>query len=186
MAIPPTDVPSVVVIDPAVRNRFVPQVLECAHERAPAAQLVAYTSDFSPEFLETALEVRLRAYFLKGPVHETLLPSCVELIGSSDLIIVDGSFRDWFESEPWRLRFEAAPPSSRALSVQEEVILRLLADGLFDSDIARQLSVKETTVRTHISRIEEKLEARHRAHAIAIAIRRGLIDPMALAASAVL
>jgi DNA-binding NarL/FixJ family response regulator len=72
-------------------------------------------------------------------------------------------------------------PSGPQLSARETEVLKLLAEGLGVAAIARQLYVSESTAKTHISRIYEKLGAANRAQAIMIAIRSGVLgsdDPL--------
>jgi DNA-binding NarL/FixJ family response regulator len=71
-------------------------------------------------------------------------------------------------------------PTGPQLSARESEVLRLLADGLGVAAISRQLFVSESTAKTHISKIYEKLGAANRAQAIMIAIRSGLLsdDPI--------
>jgi DNA-binding NarL/FixJ family response regulator len=70
-------------------------------------------------------------------------------------------------------------PTGPQLSSRESEVLRLLAEGLGVAAIARQLFVSESTAKTHISKIYEKLGAANRAQAIMIAMRAGLLgqDP---------
>jgi DNA-binding NarL/FixJ family response regulator len=67
-------------------------------------------------------------------------------------------------------------PSTPRLTARETEVVRLLADGLGVAAIARKLFVSESTAKTHISRIYEKLGAANRAQAITIAIRSGVLD----------
>ena len=67
-------------------------------------------------------------------------------------------------------------PTGPQLSPRENEVLRLLAEGLGVSAIARQLFVSESTAKTHISKIYEKLGAANRAQAIMQAIRSGLLS----------
>ena len=66
-------------------------------------------------------------------------------------------------------------PTGPQLSPRESEVLTLLADGLGVAAIARQLFVSESTAKTHISKIYEKLGAANRAQAISIAMRSGLL-----------
>jgi DNA-binding NarL/FixJ family response regulator len=61
------------------------------------------------------------------------------------------------------------------LSEREMEVLRRIAEGDRNRDIAEQLAISEQTVKAHVVRIMDKLEARDRTQAVAIAIRRGLI-----------
>ena len=67
-------------------------------------------------------------------------------------------------------------PTGPQLSPREAEVLRLLADGHGVASIARQLFVSESTAKTHISKIYEKLGAANRAQAIMNAIRAGLLS----------
>jgi DNA-binding NarL/FixJ family response regulator len=67
-------------------------------------------------------------------------------------------------------------PSGPQLSARESEVLKLLAEGLGVAAISRQLFVSESTAKTHISKIYEKLGAANRAQAIMIAIRSGLLS----------
>jgi len=67
-------------------------------------------------------------------------------------------------------------PTGPQLSARESEVLKLLAEGLGVAAISRQLFVSESTAKTHISKIYEKLGAANRAQAIMIAIRSGLLS----------
>ena len=61
------------------------------------------------------------------------------------------------------------------LSTREREVLRLLADGLLISQIARELSASESTTKTHVGNIYDKLGASNRAQAVKAGIRLGLL-----------
>jgi DNA-binding CsgD family transcriptional regulator len=67
-------------------------------------------------------------------------------------------------------------PAAR-LSPRERQVLDLIAAGADRQEIAQELTISAATVRTHVRNILRKLNARNRAHAIALAIRYGLLDP---------
>lgn len=69
----------------------------------------------------------------------------------------------------------AASPVSEVLTRKEIQVMRLVAEGLSNDDIAERLFVAETTVRTHLRNINVKLDARNRMEAIAVARKAGLI-----------
>jgi two-component system nitrate/nitrite response regulator NarL len=62
------------------------------------------------------------------------------------------------------------------LSAREQEVLRLTADGLSGPDIARQLHLSPTTVKSYLQNVYEKLGVSDRAAAVAAAMRRGLLD----------
>lgn len=69
-----------------------------------------------------------------------------------------------------------APITDSTLTVRELEVLRLLADGLRNKEMARTLSVSENTIKTHLANIYEKLQVGRRTEALAVARRQGLID----------
>jgi DNA-binding CsgD family transcriptional regulator len=62
----------------------------------------------------------------------------------------------------------------RALTARELEVLALIADGYSTKEIARELWITEETVRTHVRRLLDRLNARTRAHAVAIAYENRL------------
>jgi PAS domain S-box-containing protein len=68
------------------------------------------------------------------------------------------------------------PFAQSNLSEQESSVLRLAARGHTDKEIAQRMGVSEKTIDTYWSRIRNKLDARNRTHAVAIAFRRALHD----------
>ncbi|GAA1920516.1 response regulator [Nocardioides hwasunensis] len=73
----------------------------------------------------------------------------------------------------------ATTPAAPRLSGREEEVLVLLADGLGTGDIARRLYLSESTAKTHITHIYQKLGAANRAQALVTAMRMGMLDHQA-------
>jgi len=79
-------------------------------------------------------------------------------------------------------RFTPPPPSSAGstladLTEREREILRLIATGLSNAELARQLHLGETTVKTHVSSMFRKLGVRDRVQAVIAAYDTGLVQP---------
>jgi DNA-binding NarL/FixJ family response regulator len=70
----------------------------------------------------------------------------------------------------------AAHITDDALSARELNVLQRVAAGNSNREVARQLAVSEDTVKSHMKNILSKLSARDRTHAVAIAVKRGIID----------
>jgi DNA-binding CsgD family transcriptional regulator len=83
----------------------------------------------------------------------------------------------WPEDELGPMEERTVRPRPRPLSAREREILTLIADGLSLAEIAERLTISLATVRTHTANAYRKLGARNRPHAVALALRLGLIEP---------
>jgi DNA-binding NarL/FixJ family response regulator len=72
----------------------------------------------------------------------------------------------------------ATSPATPRLSTREDEVLNLLAEGLGTSEIAGRLFMSESTAKTHITHIYQKLGAANRAQALVTAMRLGLLDTL--------
>ena len=70
----------------------------------------------------------------------------------------------------------AVTDSLPALTRREREVLRLLADGLSNEEIGKQLFISPETVRTHVRKAMDKLDADTRTQAVATALRQSLIS----------
>jgi len=73
---------------------------------------------------------------------------------------------------------QAAPqqPPGQEPTPREIEVLQLISDGLVNREIGVRLFLSEETVKSHVRHLLAKLQARSRAHAVAVGFRRGLID----------
>ena len=68
-------------------------------------------------------------------------------------------------------RREPPPPAINTLTTREMDVFRLIAAGLSNAEIGRELHISDTTVKTHVTRLLQKLQVRDRAQAIVMAYR---------------
>lgn len=82
-----------------------------------------------------------------------------------------------FRERSAQVEHRASPPRAlEQLTARELEILGLMADGLFNREISERLWLAEETVKTHVHHVLTKLGARSRAHAVAIALRSGVLE----------
>lgn len=129
--------------------------------------IVVLTMYAGDEQLFEALEAGASAFVAKDA------PSDDVVAAARHSIVAPRSFAASNLAEAMRRRMA---PSGPQLSPRESEVLRLLSEGLGVAAIARQLFVSESTAKTHISKIYEKLGAANRAQAIMNAIRAGLLS----------
>lgn len=82
---------------------------------------------------------------------------------------------DWPGNELEEMQPAAEPGRRGPLSLRQVEVLRMVAIGASASEIANELWISEATVRTHVKNILERLGAKNRAHAVALAMDRGLL-----------
>lgn len=129
--------------------------------------LVVLTMYAGDQQLFAAMEAGASAFVAKdAPADDVIAAARHSLV--SPLSFTAGSLAD-----AMRRRMNASDPQ---LSSREAEVLELLAEGLSVARIARHLYVSESTAKTHISKIYEKLGAANRAQALMAAIRAGLIS----------
>jgi DNA-binding NarL/FixJ family response regulator len=127
------------------------------------------------EHVYDALDAGASGFLLKDVTAEKLFDA-VRVVAAGDALIAPAITR--------RLIAEFArrrpPPPARlaslaALTPRETDVLRLIAEGLANAEIAARLTIGEQTVKTHVSRIFAKLDLRDRAQAVAAAYETGIV-----------
>ena len=129
----------------------------------PDARIIVLTTYTGDAQVLRALRAGARAYILKGHVHRELLETIRTVHAGRKRIPPD-------------IATELAEHATEdELSPREIEVLRLIASGNSNKEIADQLSIGETTVKSHVTNILSKLSANDRAHAVTIGLRRGII-----------
>ncbi len=127
----------------------------------PVLVLTAYASD---EQIDAVLRAGARGYLLKGAALEEIARA-IRAVARGDRYL-----------DPRIASRAAALAHAPRLSPRERDVLRLLADGNSNKEIAGALRVTERTVKFHVTSIFNKLGAENRAQAVTLAHQRGLIS----------
>ncbi|MFI0943024.1 response regulator [Streptomyces sp. NPDC021020] len=151
-------------------------------EGAAPRVLILTTFDLD-SYVYDALCAGASGFLLKDVTAERLFEA-VRVVAAGEALLAPGVTRRLI-AEFARLRPAAAPdsPAARpsaelsALTPRETQVLRLVAQGLSNAEIAAQLTVTEETVKTHVSRILAKLGLRDRTQAVVTAYETGLVTP---------
>jgi DNA-binding NarL/FixJ family response regulator len=138
--------------------------------------LVLTTFDLD-EYVYDALSAGASGFLLKDVTAEALFDA-VRLVAAGDALLAPSITRRLIdEFARLRPRMAAAPGALRALTPRESEVLRLVAEGLSNTEIAERLVVSDETVKTHVSRILTKLGLRDRTQAVVLAYESGLVAP---------
>ncbi|MFD0414105.1 response regulator [Streptomyces sp. NPDC127108] len=144
----------------------------------PPRVLVLTTFDLD-EYVYGALRAGAAGFLLKDSGPERLL-AAVAAVGSGDALFAPSVTRRLVEA--FAVRSGAAPageppPDLAALTGRELEVLKLIARGLSNAEIADRLYISEATVKTHLNRTMNKLDLDTRAQAVVIAYETGLVTP---------
>ena len=131
----------------------------------PEARIIVLTTHAGDVQISRALKAGARAYLLKGTLRKELLQT-IRAVQSGQKRL-----------SPEVAAEIAVHAMDDVLTPREVDVLRLVADGKANKEIAAHLSLTEETVKSHIRNILGKLGANDRTHAVAIGLRRGILDP---------
>jgi DNA-binding NarL/FixJ family response regulator len=156
--------PMVALIDARMPRLAGVEVARRASRAAPETRVIIYTAYGERALLSEALDAGVRGFVLKeAPLGDLL--RAVEVVAGG------GTYVD-----PALAGVLASSGSAGGkLTQREREVLRLLADGLTNEEIARRLSISPETVRTHVRKAMDKLDADTRTQAVAKALRTALI-----------
>ncbi|HEY7622515.1 MAG TPA: response regulator transcription factor [Solirubrobacteraceae bacterium] len=138
--------------------------------------LVLTTFDLD-EYVYDALRSGASGFLLKDVTAERLFDA-VRVVAAGEALLAPAVTRRLI-GEFARLRPGPAPRPERLeeLTARETEVLRLIAEGLSNAEIASRLVVSEETVKTHVSRVLMKLGLRDRTQAVVVAYESGLVVP---------
>ena len=155
--------PDVALIDLRMPMVEGAQVVERVRREFPDAVLIVLTTYDTDDDIESALRAGAKAYLLKD-VSPLELVACVRAAHAG---------RTWVSPA---IASKLAERMTRVqLTPREMSVLKLMAVGKANRDIAEKLSISEGTVKIHVTHLFEKLGVTSRTEAIATAMRRGLV-----------
>ncbi len=166
--------PDVVLMDIRMPNLSGVEATQAIRSILPRTQVIILTTFDDDEYLLSSLRAGACGYLLKdmpseqvaeairaaaqgqSPIGPKMAHKLIDLVTHSPIV-------------------SAHPASASELSERETEVLRLIADGLSNKEIAEKLVIAEGTAKNHVSSILGKLEARDRAQAVARAKELGLV-----------
>jgi DNA-binding NarL/FixJ family response regulator len=129
----------------------------------PDARILVLSTHSGEEEIHRAMQAGARGYVVKSSVREELLRAVREIHAGRQYV------------DPVVASHLAERRSHRPLSSREVDVLKLLAKGFGNREIAASLNIAEVTVKMHVSHMLEKLGVKDRTEAATVALRRGII-----------
>ena len=150
--------------------------LICADPSLARTRVLVLTTFDLDEYVYGALRAGASGFLLKETRPRDLLQA-IEVVAAGDALIAPGITRRLIAEFAAR-RDPAEPPAALAeLTDREREILRLVARGLSNAEIAGRLVISPLTAKTHVSNVLRKLDCRDRAALVALAYETGLVAP---------
>ena len=142
--------------------------------QADPPTIVVLTTFDQNEYVYRALRAGAAGFLLKD-APSTRLIAAVRAAATGDSLIDPAITRRMVERFTEPAPSQGLPPQLVSLTDRERDVLRLLARGLANAEIAAELVVAETTVKTHVARILAKLSLRDRVQAVVLAYETGFV-----------
>ncbi len=150
------------------------RIVQDAGSTTKVLMLTTYDLD---EYLYHAIRAGASGFLLKTTPPRQLV-AAIEAVAGGDTLLSPEITRRLLEEYVRRPAPGAGlPPALEGLTEREVEVLRLVAHGHSNAEIAALLYVSEPTVKTHINRLFRKLDLRDRSHAVVLAYECGLVRP---------
>jgi DNA-binding NarL/FixJ family response regulator len=141
-------------------------------------KVVMLTTFDMDEYVYDALRAGASGFLLKDVPPEHLVDG-IRSVANGDALLAPSITRrlieEFVRTNP--TRNAAAPAGLDELTARELEVLQLIAKGLSNAEIAKELVVSETTVKTHVAHVLMKLNLRDRVQAVVLAYESGVVQP---------
>jgi NarL family two-component system response regulator LiaR len=160
--------PDVVLMDLLMPGTGGIEATRTIRTEMPDVEVIALTSVLDDESVTGAIRAGAIGYLLKNTEADELLRAIKSAAAGQVHLSPEAAAR--------LVREVRIPGSPEALTERETAVLRLVARGQANKQIARELGVREQTVKTHVSNILAKLQLQSRTQAALYAVERGLVS----------
>ncbi len=148
-----------------------------ADRRARNPRVLMLTTFDLDDYVYAALRAGVSGFMLKDAPAEQLVEA-IRVVAAGEALLAPSVTRRLIEEISTRPTRETAPiPGLDQLTERELEVLRLVAKGMSNAEIAEQLYLGEATIKTHVGRMLMKLNLRDRVQAVVLAYESGLITP---------
>lgn len=163
--------PDVMLLDMNMPGMGGLETLKNVRQRWPEVSVLILSFHDDPEYVEQALRHGAAGYLLKTVSRD-------ELIRAVQAAADGAGYLQAEITRPLLRKFAAlsGPEGELDLSPREREVLQLVADGMSTKQASVELGIAESTVKTYLRTLFDKLGATHRAHAVALALRHRIIE----------
>ncbi|MFE4670484.1 response regulator [Streptomyces sp. NPDC056716] len=147
-----------------------------ADPRLDAVKVVILTTFDLDDYVYGALRAGATGFLVKDTEPEELIQA-VRVAARGDALISPGITRRLIAEFAGRVKVPDPSPRLNALTDREREVMRLVAQGLTNDEIATRLVLSPATAKTHVSRIMTKLDVRDRSQLVVLAYESGMITP---------
>lgn len=140
----------------------------------PQTRVLVLTTFDLDEYIYEALRVGASGFVLKDDPPEQLI-AAIRTVAAGDALLSPAVTKRVIERFT-RIPRPSAPPGLEDLTARELEVLRLVAQGLSNEEIGQHLFIGETTVKTHVTHVLQKLDLRDRVQAVVLAHQAGLFE----------
>jgi DNA-binding NarL/FixJ family response regulator len=142
------------------------------------ARILILTTFDLDEYVYEALRAGASGFVLKDDPPEQLL-AAIRTVAAGDALL-SPTITKRVIKQFVRIPRTTPPKEFDELTAREQEVFRLIANGLSNTEIAEELYISDTTVKTHITHILQKLNLRDRVQAVVLAYQTGLFEPDAV------
>jgi len=167
--------PDVVLMDLSMPGPHSGEVIRQVLRISPKTRVLVLTMHDDPAYLASALAAGAAGYVVKKVVDSELLSAIRAVHAGRTFVDLTQSLGSTSHAVPDTARVESERPKD--LSRREREVLRLLAQGYSNQQIATQIKVSVKTVETHRTRLSEKLGLKGRAELYRFAVESGILAP---------
>ncbi len=160
--------PDVILLDLEMPGLNGVATVQRLREADAQARVIVFTAYDTDELIMAAVRAGVQGYLLKGVPRE-------EIFQAIRVVHAGGSLLQPLVASKLLRQVSTPHPAPAALSAREAEVLRMLAQGKTNKEIAAVLVISERTVKFHVRSVFGKLGATNRTEAVSMAVQRGLV-----------
>jgi DNA-binding NarL/FixJ family response regulator len=166
--------PDVVVMDVSMPELNGVQATEILKRECPQVKVLALTAYKDKAYMDQLLKVGALGYVLKMSAAQELIEA-LRMVAAGN-VYVDQEMTEKIAEGYVRNQFLRGATRHRELTNREEEVMRLIAQGYANKEIATQLDISVKTVESHKTNVMEKLELKSRTEIVRYAVRQGWLQ----------